>query len=182
MLKQNILMEYVIMMPLSVISIILSLLIFGKIHGMKKMASEASASENRSLKDLQKAAIICVVQPLGFLIYNTLIFIGEGINIQISSADSPLNVPDSWIKLYLIISTFYPFTYLIAMLADTCLMLFSLRTYRNGMTFIWYKMILRTEPPPSSTAHELFVKTIHPTTTRTPNTFTQSSFLTTSLK
>uniref|UniRef100_A0AC34FL93 Uncharacterized protein n=1 Tax=Panagrolaimus sp. ES5 TaxID=591445 RepID=A0AC34FL93_9BILA len=141
------------------------------------MASESSASENRSLKDLQKAAIVCVVQPLGFLIYNTLIFLGEAINIQISTADLPANVPDSWIKLYLIISTFYPFTYLIAMLIDTALMLFSLKTYRKGMAFIWYKIILRSEPPPSSTAHELFVKTVH-TATRSPNTFTtHSSFL-----
>uniref|UniRef100_A0A914P4A0 G-protein coupled receptors family 1 profile domain-containing protein n=1 Tax=Panagrolaimus davidi TaxID=227884 RepID=A0A914P4A0_9BILA len=167
-IKQNALMEIVIMMPLMAISILLSLLIFEKIRRMKILASEGS-TESNTLNDIRRAAFVCVVQPLGFIVYNILIFIGESIYIQISSMP-PVDVPDSSVKSYLIISTFYPFVYLAAMLVDTFLMLFSLKTYRRGVILIWNNILNKeTTPSPIQT---LFTKTAQ---TRNGNTFVSNA-------
>lgn len=130
-------LEIVYNLTIMSLSIICSVLIFIKIRFMNKLARE-STFENGVLKDLQRAALVCFIQGISFLIYfseDTLVQL-----LYLKIYDKPIDeVPKIWIQIVLVGYQFFTVMYMFWMLLDACLLLFILKTYRMGFMHILKK-------------------------------------------
>ena len=96
--------------------------------------------QKSNFKDLQKAAIVCMVQPLCYLAYIVMVIVGQYFNALVNSVTAT-EVPLVFFKVYLGISRFYPIVNMICILIDAFLLLFVLRAYRTSMAMLLLKLL-----------------------------------------
>lgn len=119
-------------------SIILSLCLLIKIKGMKKMANKSTLKKS-ILNDLFRAAILCLVQPIGLIIILIVIIAFLPVYEKMYSRES-YEISPILLKGYLFYSNFYTEMYEIFVTIDACMMLLFLKSYRSGVRFIWNRV------------------------------------------
>lgn len=115
---------------------IISLSLFLKLNKMKEL-TQGNVYEKTIMNDLKRAAFVCLVQPIFFLIYFAMIVVVEYFNAQIYdlySRDQP--IPESYFWIYETFAPFYPIVMLTSVLADTLMLLFVLKTYRASLVYL----------------------------------------------
>lgn len=118
----------------SLMPIVLSLFIFVKIHNMKKIA--LNSNDAKSLTDIQRAAIICFLQPIFFLIYFVVVFTDIFVRIYMLSVGDISKFSPFLVNIILTADSFQNSLYAITNIADALLILFGLKTYR--MRFVGF--------------------------------------------
>uniref|UniRef100_A0A914DVQ6 Serpentine receptor class gamma n=1 Tax=Acrobeloides nanus TaxID=290746 RepID=A0A914DVQ6_9BILA len=111
------------------LSIVMAIGILFKIRQMNKLAKKSI--DTSTLKDLQRAAIVCFVQGIALCIYFSLVSISQSFYLRIVT--QPNETPNILFRIVLVLYPFYTFMYLTSMLIDAILLLLVLKTYRTSL-------------------------------------------------
>lgn len=156
LLSYSMTLELIYNLFIMISSIALSVLLLIKLRQMNKLAQESTFNYH-ILKDLKRAGIVCCTQAVAFLIYLSIVSITQSFYITVYTKPRS-EIPNILIAIVLVVNPFYTVLYMLWMLLDTCLFLFVLKTYRNGLAHI-VKMILPESMKVNSIM--LFVQTRH---------------------
>lgn len=135
---KNAFIEQALIIIVMLLNTILSICILIKISKMKKLAKESIFQKN-ILNDLSRAAIVCLIQPICCFIYLGFISVFFVINVKIVSSSE--DIPPFLFQIYVFYANFNVVFYELFLIIDTCSMLFVLKTYREGMVFLWNRLL-----------------------------------------
>ena len=125
------------------VPLVLSVFIFIKIQQMKKLA-HGMYDEGKSLADIQRAALLCFIEPVVFLIYFVFVFTGYFILLKMTEIGDISQISLLVVNIYLTSRYFQNPLYAIVHIAETCLILSLLKSYRTFFKVAYYKCICKS--------------------------------------
>ena len=105
---------------------------------MKKSAHSMS-KEGKALNDIQRAALICFLEPVVFLIYFVLNFTGYFMLLNMTVIGDISKISPLVVNIYLTYRYFQTPLYAIVHIVETCLILIVLKSYRTFFKVAYYK-------------------------------------------
>lgn len=126
----------------SSIPLIISLSIIYNIQKMKKFAVVAVNFEINILPELQRAAVIVLVQAISFLFYFVFVFMRFFSLLKIISIGEHEEVPSILLNVHLVTHFLQGSLFALLCTIDSCLILFLLKSYRSSLRW-WMKNVIR---------------------------------------
>jgi hypothetical protein len=125
----------------SSIPLILSLGIIYNIQKMKQFAVIAVNLEINILPELQRAAVIVLVQTISFLFYFVFVFMRFFSLLKIISIGQHEEVPLILLNVHLVTHFLQGSLFALLCMIDSCLILFLLKSYRSSLRW-WMKNVI----------------------------------------
>lgn len=133
-----VIMTQVLILVVMISSILFSILIFVKIHQMRKMAQ---GLQGKTLNDLFRAAIVCLMQPIYCLIYLVIFLTGlYSFDAIKQNSAKATEISPVLVQIYLYYRFFYLIIQEFVILVEISMLLCVLRAYRSGMRHIWNRV------------------------------------------